>query len=59
MPKIDGYELCRYIKESRPLRDIPVLMISGKSNLDKLEKAFAEGAMDFISKPIQEKGVEK
>ncbi len=54
MPKVDGYELCRYIQDSKHLQDIPVMMITGKSNLDKLKKSFAEGAMDFISKPIQE-----
>ncbi len=57
MPGLDGYELCRRLKESEDSRDIPVIFLSVSANpLDK-EKAFNIGGVDYISKPFEPKEV--
>ncbi|HKT35450.1 MAG TPA: response regulator [Nitrospira sp.] len=52
MPGQDGVETCRQIKGCAHLEDIPVIMVTAKSDLSNLQDAFAAGAMDFISKPV-------
>jgi DNA-binding response OmpR family regulator len=52
MPGQDGVETCRQIKRCTHLEDIPVIMVTAKSDLSNLQDAFAAGAMDFISKPV-------
>ena len=52
MPGQDGVETCRQIKGCAHLEHIPVIMVTAKSDLSNLQDAFAAGAMDFISKPV-------
>ncbi|MDD4293753.1 MAG: response regulator, partial [Bacteroidales bacterium] len=53
MPKIDGFEICRQLKEDKRVKDIPVIFITG-INADKniRIKALEVGAEAFVSKPI-------
>ncbi len=52
MPEMDGYEVCRRLKDIDRLRDIPVIFISAlHETIDKV-KAFAAGGVDYISKPF-------
>jgi twitching motility two-component system response regulator PilG len=52
MPEIDGYELCRMLGQSHLLKDIPVIMLTGRDGfLDKI-KAKMVGAVGYISKPF-------
>jgi len=52
MPELDGVEACRQIKSRPHLRDIPIIMVTAKSDLSNLQEAFAAGAVDFITKPV-------
>lgn len=53
MPEMDGYELCERIKSIPRLRSIPVIFISvADGTLDKV-RAFALGAVDYITKPFE------
>jgi sigma-B regulation protein RsbU (phosphoserine phosphatase) len=52
MPEQDGVETCRQIKRCAHLQDVPVIMVTAKNDLTNLQEAFAAGAMDFISKPV-------
>lgn len=52
MPEIDGFEFCRIIKSDENFCDIPVVFITSASDADTLSKAFAIGAVDYITKPI-------
>src|SRR5512147_86828 len=52
MPEQDGVETCRQIKRCAHLQDIPVIMVTANSDLSNLKAAFAAGAMDYISKPV-------
>ena len=52
MPKMDGFELCRRIKEDERSKDIPIVMITGLTAKADRVKGIEAGAEDFISKPI-------
>ncbi len=57
VPVIDGFELCRRIKEINKLKEIPVIFISSPNeSLDKV-KAFDTGAVDYITKPFNREEV--
>jgi sigma-B regulation protein RsbU (phosphoserine phosphatase) len=53
MPEMDGYQVCRRLKEIEQLKNIPVIFISAlHETVDKV-KAFSAGGVDYISKPFQ------
>ena len=53
MPDMDGYEVCRRLKQHEALRDVPVLFISALSEpIDKV-RAFDAGGVDYVTKPFQ------
>ena len=52
MPGMDGYEVCRRIKTDPTTRDIPVIFISAKSEVEDETYGLEVGAIDFITKPI-------
>jgi class 3 adenylate cyclase/CheY-like chemotaxis protein len=51
MPEMDGLEMCRRVKADERWRDIPIIMITGNSDEESLDEAFATGVMDYITKP--------
>lgn len=52
MPKIDGYEVCRRLKEDEKTRLIPIVMITALTELEDKIKGLDVGADDFLSKPF-------
>ncbi len=52
MPDLDGYEVCRRLKDSEVTRDIPVIFSSALTETLDTVKGLELGAVDFISKPI-------
>ena len=52
MPELDGVEACRQIKRRSHLCDIPVIMVTANNDLSNLQAAFAAGANDYITKPV-------
>src|SRR5882724_7567028 len=53
MPRMDGFELCRTIRQSQDLAFLPILMATGLDDEASITKAYEAGATDFIPKPIQ------
>ncbi len=53
LPSIDGYELCKRMKAEPGLKDIPVILLVGKSDSFDMNKANLCGASDFINKPFE------
>ena len=53
MPEMDGFEVCRRLKAKEESEGIPVIFISGLTNLEEKVIGFGLGAVDFISKPFQ------
>lgn len=52
MPRMDGFDVCRRIKEDAALRHIPVIMVTALDSRDFLERGLECGADDFLSKPV-------
>lgn len=53
MPGIDGFETCKRLKRNPATTAIPIIFMTGLSELDDLLKGFGEGAVDYIVKPIR------
>ncbi len=52
MPGMDGYEVCQRLKADVATRDIPVIFLTAKIQVEDEQKGFAVGAVDYITKPI-------
>jgi serine phosphatase RsbU (regulator of sigma subunit)/CheY-like chemotaxis protein len=52
MPDMDGFEVCRRLKENPYTRDIPVIFLTAKSDAIDEVKGFDVGAVDYIRKPV-------
>jgi sigma-B regulation protein RsbU (phosphoserine phosphatase) len=53
MPGMDGYEVCRHLKDDPTTRDIPVIFVTAKSDESDESTGFAAGAVDYITKPFR------
>jgi DNA-binding response OmpR family regulator len=53
MPGIDGFEVCKQLKDNPALQDIPVIFLSAQYDTDDKMRGFQLGAADFIAKPYQ------
>jgi chemotaxis protein methyltransferase CheR len=57
MPVMDGFEVCRRLKQDKQTRDIPIIFVSALQDLQNKVQGFEAGGVDFISKPFQEEEV--
>jgi CheY-like chemotaxis protein len=56
MPGLDGWEICRNIKESKKTRDIPVVMLTVRTSEDSVKKSYEYAGCDaHINKPFDRK----
>jgi putative two-component system response regulator len=51
MPRMDGIEVCRQVKNNAATRLIPIVMLTALTDLDKKIEALEAGADDFVNKP--------
>ncbi len=54
MPEMDGFEVCRALKNDFDTKEIPVIMVTAKAEGKDLRNALEIGAIDYIKKPIDE-----
>lgn len=52
LPGLDGFEICRMLRNQKDTREIPIIIFSGAADSEARTKAFAGGADDFITKPV-------
>jgi putative two-component system response regulator len=52
MPEMDGYEVCRRIMADERTRQIPVIFLTAKAEIEDERKGLELGAVDYITKPI-------
>jgi sigma-B regulation protein RsbU (phosphoserine phosphatase) len=52
MPEMDGYEVCRRLKENPATREIPVIFLTAKEQTTDETRGFDLGAVDYIRKPV-------
>jgi twitching motility two-component system response regulator PilG len=53
MPKINGYKLCRILRQSHILKETPIIMVSGNSDIEK-EELERSGITDYLAKPFSQ-----
>jgi len=53
MPGMDGYEVCRRMKSAPELAGVPVIFLSALAETEDKVEAFAVGAVDYVTKPLQ------
>jgi two-component system NtrC family sensor kinase len=53
IPDVDGYEICRVIKQDDHLKYIPVIMVTGLGSVEDTTKGLALGADDYVNKPFK------
>jgi len=54
MPGVDGFEVCRRLKETEETRMVPIVMITALREKEHRIKAMNSGADDFLSKPVDQ-----
>ena len=52
MPGMNGYEVCRKIKVNEKTKNIPVVFVTGKGEIDDKLDGYEAGGIDYLSKPI-------
>jgi len=52
MPKMNGYEVIRHLKEKKETSNIPVIFLTAKSDVESELEGLSLGAIDYISKPF-------
>ncbi len=53
MPGMDGYEVCRRLKEDEALAKIPVVFLTALTEIENKTKGFEIGAVDYVTKPFE------
>jgi CheY-like chemotaxis protein len=52
MPKMNGFEACRRLRELEATRNVPVIMVTTRGEALNVEAGFESGCNDYITKPI-------
>jgi DNA-binding response OmpR family regulator len=52
MPGLDGFEVCKKLKNNFPTKHIPIIFLTAKSNTEDIVKGFKVGGVDYVSKPF-------
>ncbi|MBN2891436.1 MAG: hybrid sensor histidine kinase/response regulator [Bacteroidales bacterium] len=52
MPEMDGFEVCKVLKDNPLTRDIPVIFLTARTQIEDVVKGFDIGGVDYITKPF-------
>ena len=53
MPEMDGFEVCQRLKADPKLKDIPVLFLTARTEVEDKVRSFEVGGVDYVTKPFQ------
>ena len=53
MPSVTGYEICQVLRNDAKYRHLPVVVLTGHSEIEEYQRALEAGADDVLSKPLQ------
>lgn len=59
MPKVDGYQVCKYIKQTAEYSFTKVILLSAKNKEEEIEKGYEIGADLYIPKPFSTRDLVK
>ncbi len=54
MPDLNGFEVCKRLKEDESVRDIPVIFLSSSNEKNDKSQCFSVGGVDYIEKPFRD-----
>ena len=54
MPELDGFEVCRRLKNTPSTRDIPIIFLTGTASTDSKVRGLDMGAIDYVTKPFDQ-----
>jgi len=52
LPWVDGYELCRLIKDHHSLKEVPLVLVSARKSKQDIQLGFDAGCNDYVTKPF-------
>jgi DNA-binding response OmpR family regulator len=52
MPKLDGFELTRRLREDEATRQMPIILLTARSQESDIQRGFDSGADDYLRKPF-------
>jgi DNA-binding response OmpR family regulator len=52
MPGMDGFTVCKTLRENKSTADLPVIMLSAKADVESMNEGLAVGANRYLTKPI-------
>ena len=52
MPKMNGFDACRRIREQEDIRATPIIMVTTRGEVQNMEHGFESGCNDYVTKPI-------
>ena len=52
MPRMNGFEACRRIREEEAIGDTPIIMVTTRGEIENMETGFESGCNDYVTKPI-------
>lgn len=52
MPRMNGFDACRRLREQAETRDTPIIMVTTLGDGDQVENGYESGCTDYITKPI-------
>ncbi|NJO15519.1 MAG: hybrid sensor histidine kinase/response regulator [Thioploca sp.] len=55
MPDLDGFEVCRQLKQNLQTHDIPIIFLTARVEQEDIIKGFELGAVDYVTKPFNHK----
>jgi twitching motility two-component system response regulator PilG len=58
MPDLDGYRLCRLVRNHSLFKETPVVMVTGNTGMIDRAKAKVAGATDYLTKPFSQAELE-
>jgi CheY-like chemotaxis protein len=53
MPGMDGLEVCRVLKRRPSTREIPIIFLTARTEVEDIAGGFEAGAVDYVTKPFQ------
>ncbi|MEQ1638524.1 MAG: response regulator [Methylococcales bacterium] len=52
MPDMDGFAVCKKLKDTQATKDIPIIFLTAKVDVDSITEGFDLGGVDYITKPF-------
>ena len=53
LPDVDGFEVCRRLKQDPRTQEIPIIFMTAMSDTEHKIMGFAAGGVDYLTKPVQ------